>query len=172
MSRVTAAVLLLAIAAATSAEERSATGAESAPRPDRRLVPGLSFALDAPAIARDTATEAPARDPAARRPCPTDWCQCRVDVPGLELSRARISRPELVATILDDADLAPLASLVWLFARTGVEVDWRPAQLEASGATASSGRGSLMVWLKLRMDAWGRPSFPERAQRPARLSST
>jgi hypothetical protein len=77
----------------------------------------------------------------------------------MERAHARLSRPELVATLLDAADLAPVAELVWMLARTGVELDWRPAQLERASGGNASGRGSVTLWLKLRMDACGRVSW-------------
>ena len=171
-----AALVLVSLALATRATADEPSTEVATPRAaarDGRLAVRLSLVPNAEAGGREpVALDAAAHAPGAPRPCPVEWCQPPVEVPGLDVARARISRPELVARVLDDADLAPIAQLVWILARTGLELDWRPAQLEASAGTAASGRGSLMVWLKLRMDAWGRPSFPARAQRPARLSST
>jgi hypothetical protein len=177
-----AALVLVAIAASASAQEggspaRSARPAEvrrtsvihaapgwtGAVLIDARLAPRPEVLRAADGGARDaSALDAPGRDPGAPAPCLVDWCQPAVEVPGLERAHARISRSELVAVALDGAGLGPLADLVWVLVGTGVEVDWRPAQLETSGGAPGSGRGSVTLWLKLRVDALGRPSFPAR----------
>lgn len=174
MLRVAAAAVLLGLAAGASPQElpvpASARAVRSAPRahggaPAPNLGLSLELLLEPAGGARDgVVVDAPARDPGAPRACPVDWCQPRVDVPGLDTARGRIGRTELVATLLDDADLATLASLVWLLARTGLEVDWRPPRLDTSSGASSGGLGSVTLWLKLRMDPWNRPSFPERAR--------
>lgn len=110
----------------------------------------------------DAVSSLTARERGAPAPCPVDWCQAGVDVPGMERAHARVSRTELVATLLDGAALGPVADLVWMLARTGLELDWRPAQLERASGGNASGRGSVTLWLKLRMDAWGRVSWAGR----------
>jgi hypothetical protein len=103
--------------------------------------------------------------------CPPDWCQPRVDVPGMEAARPSPSRPELAAALLDAANLSPLADLAWLLARTGVSVQWKPPHIGGGIGTGAGGYGDVLLWLKLRLDAFGRPSLPT-GQRPARLSRT
>jgi len=164
-----AALVLVALAASASAQERAAArsaGPAEVSRAfviDARLAPRPEVLRAPDGGARDaSALDAPARDPGAPAPCLVEWCQPAVDVPGLGRAQTRIARSQLVAVALDSAGLAPLADLVWVLAGTGLEVDWRPAQLETGGGTPGSGRGSVTLWLKLRMDALGRPSFPVR----------
>jgi hypothetical protein len=163
MARVALAVVVLSLAAtAAAAEERNPPGSPSAA--PAQVVDPLALRLEALLSddPKDTlAVNSAPRERGGGTPCPVDWCQPRVDVPGIGASRGGVSRPELVARILDDADVAPLASLVWLFAQTGLEVQWTPPHMDTS-ASSSGGKGNFFVWLKLRIDAWNRPSFPVR----------
>ena len=163
MVRAAVAATLLVLGPAVSAAE---PGAGTDPGPwgaSGRLAPRLRLVLEPspaqPGVAA-VAGNAGGRSPAV---CPTDWCQPVVDVPGLSASRPSPSRPALVAALLDAAKLEPLADLAWLVARTGVSVEWKPPHVGAGIGTGAGGHGDVLVWLKLRLDAFGRPSFPARA---------
>jgi len=163
MVRAAVAATLLVLGPAASAAEPAA-GTDPGPwGASGRLAPRLRLVLEPssaqPGVAA-VAGNAGGRSPAV---CPTDWCQPVVDVPGLSASRPSPSRPALVAALLDAAKLEPLADLAWLVARTGVSVEWKPPHVGAGIGTGAGGHGDVLVWLKLRLDAFGRPSFPARA---------
>jgi hypothetical protein len=169
MAPAATAAVLLALAATAAAPpgrdaEVAAQGASGTTGSGAGTTSGqlaLGLRVDPSGATGPLAVDPSGRDPARATPCPIDWCQPRVEVPGLGLSRGGMSRPELVAKLLDDADVAPLASLVWLFAQTGLEVQWTPPHMDV-GSGNSGAHGNLFVWLKLRIDAWNRPSFPTR----------
>jgi len=159
MMRAAVTVVLLSLVATAAGEDRPAPASPGDAGAD-------PLGLRLRAVPRDVATGQLALDPVhpdrgGPTSCPVDWCQPRVDVPGQTTTHGGMSRPELVARLLDDADVAPLASLAWLFAQTGLEVQWTPPHLDAA-TSASGGKGNLFVRLKLRIDAWNRPSFPVR----------
>jgi hypothetical protein len=163
MVRAAVAATLLALGPAVSAAE---PGAGTDPGPwgaSGRLAPRLWLVLEPSSARPGLAAVAGSTGGRAPRVCPTGWCQPRVDVPGLNGFRPSPNRPELVAALLDAAKLEPLADLAWLVARTGVSVEWKPPHLGAGIGTGAGGYGDLLVWLKLRLDAFGRPSFPARS---------
>jgi hypothetical protein len=171
MVRAAVAAVLLALAPAASPAEAGAGAppAADAARPGAadRLALHLRLVLE-PSPAQGTVA-AVADGGGSRAPtvCPPDWCQPRVDVPGLGGARPSPSRPELVAALLDAANLEPLADLAWLVVRTGVEVQWKPPRIGGGIGTGAGGYGDVLVWLKLRLDAWGRPTFPARTRGPS-----
>jgi hypothetical protein len=156
------AAALVALAAGAAPAEADA-GPDAAPsQVPLRLAPRLS--LD-PSVAQRAGVAAVAGGaPGAPVVCPPDWCQPRVDVPGLTSARPSPSRPELAAALLDAAKLEPLADLAWLLARTGLEMQWKPPRVGGGLGTGTGGYGAVIVWLKLRLDAFGRPSFPTRTR--------
>ena len=163
MVRAAVAATLLALGPAVSAAER---GAATDPGPwgaSGRLAPRLRLVLEPSSAQPGVAAVAGSAGGRSPTVCPPDWCQPRVDVPGLSGSRPSPSRPALVAALLDAAHLEPLADLAWLVARTGVSVEWKPPHVGSGIGTGAGGFGDVLVWLKLRLDAFGRPSFPSRA---------
>lgn len=95
-------------------------------------------------------------------PCVADFCQPRVDVPGLGGVRRRASRSELFVSLLDRARVEPFASIAWFFVVTGLRVDWTPAAMDESYGASAGGWGNLFVRLRLRVDAWNVPVLPVR----------
>jgi hypothetical protein len=85
-------------------------------------------------------------------------------------------RSELFVLALERAHVEPLATVAWAFVATGLRLDWSPPVFDGGNADAR-GWGSLMLRLRVRIDATNHLVFPRhpdggRAQRPARRSST
>jgi hypothetical protein len=126
-------------------------------RPGPRLEIGLRLDPGAAAVA-----VAPAERPGSAPPaCVADWCPARVELPGQPASAGKPHKTELVVALLDGAGIEPAASIAWFFVATGLRVDWSPANADASTA-AAGGWGNLFVRLRLRIDAWNRPTVPVR----------
>ncbi len=166
MVRAPIAALLLALAPAAEPQESDATasvvGGPSVAGLAPRLAPRLGLALQARTEQRSIGLEPGVLHVGTAAPCPPDWCQPRVDVPGMGAARPSVSRAELAATLLDAANLEPLSSVVWLVARTGLELQWKPPRIGGGLGTGAGGFGDVFVWWKLRLDPWNRPSFPTR----------
>lgn len=111
----------------------------------------------------------PARDaPAPAPPCIGDVCQPVVAVPGFEPHFERVHRSELFVLALERAHVEPLAHVAWALVATGLRVDWSPPSLDGPGADRH-GWGSVMLRLRLRLDATNHLVFPRRPL-PARSS--
>jgi hypothetical protein len=105
---------------------------------------------------------APARavgvlDPPA---CAADVCQPRVALPGHEPQlSAPGRRTELALTMLERSRLEPLAGVARLLTRTGLRVDYAPAQLDTRTTLERGGWGRVVVGVHWRIDACGRPAW-------------
>lgn len=171
--RVAVALALLSLAPRASAASATApAGAPAAPaapaaaRPaeDGPLAPRLAPSLHLGLAARDArlaVDPAPVAD-GAPPPCVADFCQPRVDVPGIEGFRRRASRTELVVALLDRAQIEPIASIAWFFVVTGLRVDWTPAAMDESFGATAGGWGNVFVRLRMRLDPWNLPTLPVR----------
>lgn len=157
MLRVAAAALLSAASAAGASEGAPAALELAEPRLAVRLRPDLT--LSTPALAVEPARAA---DPAGPPPCVADWCQARVEVPGMGYGRGRPSRTELFVTLMDRAGIEPVATIAWFFMVTGLRIDWSPANADESYGATAGGWGNVMVRLRLRVDAFNRPAIPIR----------
>jgi len=94
-------------------------------------------------------------------PCLAGVCQPVVAVPGFEPRFERAHRSEALVLALQRANVEPLASLTWALVSTGLRLDWSPPVLEGPDAHAR-GWGSLMLRLRVRIDAENRLIFPKR----------
>jgi hypothetical protein len=93
--------------------------------------------------------------------CVADWCPARVEIPGQGPSAGKPHKSELLVALLDGAGIEPVASVAWFFVVTGLRVDWTPANVDPTNATAR-GWGNVFVRLRLRIDAWNRLAVPVR----------
>jgi hypothetical protein len=159
MPFVAALATAVALGAAPGTGARSLVGPLRAPDLAVRLVAvashdsGVVSAGAAPVVSAD-----------APPPCKGDVCQPVVSVPGFEPRYERVHRSELFVAALDRAHVEPFASLAWGFVRTGLRVDWSPSAADASNAGAG-GWGSVMLRLRVRLDATNHLVFPQRSAR-------
>jgi len=102
-----------------------------------------------------------ARRDAAPPPCLGDLCQPRVSVPGYEPRYERPRRTEAVVLALERARLEPFATIGWALVTTGIRLDFTPAALGGPGS-GGRGWGSVFLRIRLRMDAYNTPIFPQR----------
>jgi hypothetical protein len=122
----------------------------------------LRLAVRAPQAASDGLPLGPSAPGAGSPPpvCSGDTCQPAVALPGVQ-PRYSQSREELVVSYLSRAHVEPLASIVWAFVSTGMHVDYSPPAFDPAGSGVR-GWGSVMVRLRLRLDARNEPVFPTR----------
>jgi hypothetical protein len=120
-------------------------------------VPDLDVRLGAERVRPELAVgDAPGPERAAPPACVADVCQARVEVPGLATAVRRPHRTELFATMLDRAGIEPFATIAWIFARTGLRIDWAPP---SRGTGDPATWGSFSVRVRLRLDAMNRPAL-------------
>jgi hypothetical protein len=158
MSSIAALAIAVALGTAGESGARSLVGPLRSPDLAVRLVAVASHDSGvaspvAPAVSAD-----------APPPCKGDVCQPVVSVPGFEPRYERVHRSELFVAALDRAHVEPFASLAWGFVRTGLRVDWSPSAADSSNAGAG-GWGSVMLRLRLRLDATNHLVFPQRSAR-------
>jgi hypothetical protein len=151
-----AAALLSACAVASAADPEGIAATDGAPRLELRRE---LDAATAGAVLALPSLRAPDAGPPA---CVGDWCQARVDVPGIEISRGRPSKTELFVALLDRSHVEPIASIAWFFVATGLRFDWTPASMDQSFGATAGGWGNVFVRLRLRIDAFNRPTVAMR----------
>lgn len=106
----------------------------------------------------------PSRIPeAVTAPCLAGICQPVVDVPGYEVKFLPASRTLLFADLLERSHVEPLASIVSVFAVTGLRLDYTPGFVEGASASGRSRLGSFQLLLRWRLDAWNEPVFRRHA---------
>ncbi len=93
--------------------------------------------------------------------CSGDVCQPVVSVPGFEQDAGwRGRRTELFVSLLTRAHVEPIASMAWALLATGLRLDWSPPIFD--GNAGARGWGSVVVGLRLRIDAQGGVVVPPR----------
>jgi hypothetical protein len=123
-------------------------------------LPRLEVRPGAERRARELAAGArPSTEGATPPACVADMCQVRVEIPGLVTTVRRPHRTELFATMLDRAGIEPFATIAWIFARTGLRVDWSPPD---RGTGDPARWGNFTIRVRLRIDAMNRPALLER----------
>jgi hypothetical protein len=155
-----ATALAVGAAPAGAVAARSAVGFPRAPDLAVRLA---VEALGGPGTASLGAAPGDARP--APPPCTGDVCQPVVSVPGFEPRYGRVHRSELFVAALERAHVEPLASLAWAFVSTGLRLDWTPRALDGPNVDAR-GWGSVMLRLRVRLDAGNHLVFPRRRPPP------
>ncbi len=106
--------------------------------------------------------DAPAGPARAERPvCSGDLCQPAVSLPGVEPIYDRSAREELVLALVSRVRVEPLTSWFWAVVATGLRLEYRPPVWDGA-AVGAHGWGSVVVRLKLRLDAQNAPVFPAR----------
>lgn len=157
---------LAALSVAAGGSPRSRPGAAAARWRSGEAVPHLEVRPTLEGTEERTLTlpGAPAKTDAEPPPCVADYCQVRVEVPGMPTNFGRPHRSELFVALLDRAGIEPFATIAWAFVATGFRVDWAPPAFEGTDpATAHSGGwGSVFVRLRLRIDPMNHLVFPER----------
>lgn len=94
-------------------------------------------------------------------PCLGDVCQPIVSVPGFEPRYGRAHRSELFVLALQRAQVEPLATVAWALVATGLRFDWSPPVFDGANVNAH-GWGSVMLRLRVRIDATNHLVFPKR----------
>lgn len=94
-------------------------------------------------------------------PCLGDVCQPVVSVPGFEPRYGRAHRSELFVLALERARVEPLATVAWALVATGLRFDWSPPVFDGQNVEAH-GWGSVMLRLRVRIDATNHLVFPRR----------
>ena len=90
--------------------------------------------------------------------CRAEFCQPRVTIPGREQAiDTRGKRTELALAAIDRLRLGTVSSIARAVNAAGVQVDYRPPQLEAATGGRGGGLGKLNVGLRWRLDAWSGP---------------
>jgi hypothetical protein len=95
-------------------------------------------------------------------PCIADVCQPIVAVPGFEPRFDRARRSEVFLHVLQRANVEPLASLTWAVISTGLRLEWSPPVFSYGQDVNARGWGTVMLRLRVRMDAENRLIFPRR----------
>lgn len=87
-------------------------------------------------------------------PCMDDVCQPRVALPGVDPSfDIRGKRTEFALAVLDRLDAATISDVARAIAMTGVRFDYTPPH----GLDARAGFGSVNLFVRWRLDAFGTP---------------
>jgi hypothetical protein len=139
---------------------RVAGGAPPLARPD------LALHLVAARSPGELAVDAP-RNPSGPRGaagspvCSFDVCAPVVSVPGFEPSFGRAHRSEAFVALLTKANIEPVATIAWALVATGLRFDWSPPAFDGPNA-GGHGWGSVMLRLRLRLDADSRVVVPPR----------
>ncbi len=131
-----------------------------------RPAPDLALHLrdPAPGAATASALEAGPRSRRGGPICSGDVCQPVVSVPGFDPGYGgRDRRSELFVGLLTRAHVEPIATMAWALLATGLRFDWSPPIFDGGSANAH-GWGSVMVRLRLRIDAQGGVVIPARPQ--------
>ncbi len=113
--------------------------------------------------------EAPHLDEATRRRsalggpvCSGDVCQPAVSVPGFDPSYDwHDRRSEMFLALLTRAHVEPVATAAWALFSTGLRLDWSPPLFDG-GTSRAHGWGSIMLRIRLRIDAQGGIVVPPR----------
>jgi hypothetical protein len=105
---------------------------------------------------------APARGSRADPPvCSGDVCQPAVSLPGVEPRFDRSAREELFLALVSRVRVEPVTSWIWAVIASGLTLEYRPPLWESADAGAH-GWGTVVLRLRLRLDAQGAPVFRER----------
>ena len=90
--------------------------------------------------------------------CRAEYCQPRVSIPGREQPiDTRGKRTELALATIDGLRLGTVSTIARVVNASGVQVDYRPPQLEAATGGRGGGLGKLNVGIRWRLDAWSGP---------------
>ncbi len=93
--------------------------------------------------------------------CSGDVCAPVVSVPGYEPSYGPAHRSEAFVALLTRAHVEPIATLAWALVATGLRFDYAPPIFDGPNSGVH-GWGSVMVRLRLRIDANGDVVVPPR----------
>jgi len=95
--------------------------------------------------------------------CLGDVCQPLVSVPGYEPRYSKSGhRTELFLSALDRVNLEPWSSIAWYIASSGIQLDFTPGNVDGPSPNGRTGWGHFAINFRWRIDAFGRPVFPER----------
>lgn len=90
--------------------------------------------------------------------CRAEFCQPRVSIPGREQAiDTRGKRTELALAAIDGLRIGTVSTIARAINASGVQVDYRPPQLEAATGGRGGGLGKLNVGIRWRLDAWSGP---------------
>ncbi len=93
--------------------------------------------------------------------CSGDVCQPAVSVPGFDLGYGRAHRSEAFVALLTRAHIEPLATIAWALVATGLRFEYEPVAFDGPNS-GGHGWGSVVVRLRLRLDAQGGVVIPPR----------
>ncbi len=93
--------------------------------------------------------------------CSGDVCQPTVSVPGYDPGYGRAHRSEAFVALLTRAHVEPIASIAWALVATGIRFDYAPPVFDGPSVGAH-GWGSVMLRVRLRLDAVNHPTVPPR----------
>jgi len=152
---------MLAVALTAGGSHDALLGASFGALAPRGRTPDLALHAAARARAAAGLAGVATRTTSTERPvCSGDVCEPAVALPGEEPRFDRATRTDLFLALVSRAGIEPLASVVWAFASTGLQVEYRPSWDGADGS--GRGWGSVLVRLRFRLDADNRPVFAAR----------